>query len=196
MLHLAWRNKIVQQLLRLNRLTKLSLYGWGDCNQILIEVAKLNLVELDISMTFNDDTFKILGGFQNLEVLSMRSGSYNDNYYWEKALFSDAPILPPKLKCIKFDMLEISCSRFLKLIEKLKFIEEFDVGSGNIFERKVLSRKMLSRKILSRNDIEDHITFVNFSFWSWGWKIYFANRRQTTTQPTENDNNLWSFNNG
>lgn len=101
-----------------------------NCNKLLTELAKhLNLVELEILMDFDADSFGIIKSFRDLEVLSMIH--YREHF--KEAWFSDATVFPPKLKRIQARSIKMSCSAFLSIVKQLKFLEQFDVHCGGIF---------------------------------------------------------------
>lgn len=123
----------VQHLLNLNVLTKLSFHTYGNCDNILeILAKKTNLVELKFSYNFigrnyrRKDIFTILKSFRNLQVLSIT----NSSSYWvgipEKTVF------PPNLKYIKLDVIWMTCSNILSIVEQLDFLEEMDLGHAAI----------------------------------------------------------------
>lgn len=124
------RNQDSRHLLRLEGLTKFSFGSSTNCNQLLNELAKrLNLAELKIMMIFDIDTFAIIKSFRNLESLTIINYSHD----WQESWFSDATMFPPKLKRLVVAKIKISCTIFLSLVKHLKFLKEFDVGSGNIY---------------------------------------------------------------
>lgn len=118
-----------QHLLHLDGLTKFSFQSLENCNQLLIELAKkLNLIEIDFTMDFNDHTFDLIKSFENLEYLSMSS------YNWKKSWLSKTPLYPPKLKRLKLDCIKMSCKTFLLVVRQLEFLEEFYQDDGFIFQ--------------------------------------------------------------
>jgi len=117
-----------QHLLRLTGLTKLTLRSGYNLNGILIDLAKcMNLVELDIWMEFNDESFAAIKSFQNLEVLSIdpRGG-------WNRAWLLNASVLPPRLQRLEMKYKDIKCSHFLKLLQHLPDLKEFEIVSREI----------------------------------------------------------------
>lgn len=120
----------LQHLLRLDGLTKFSFRSRHNCNRLLMELGKkINLVELNVVIPFDGDTLGTIKSFQNLEVLSMVQ-MFED---WKISWFSDATVFPSKLKHIKVAGIKLPCITFLSLVGKLKFLEEFDIGFGDIF---------------------------------------------------------------
>lgn len=115
-------------LLQLTGVKKLSLRSTDNLNGILVDLANnLNLVELDIHMTFDGESLGIIKSFQNLEVLSIRSMGG-----WDEAWFSTVLVFPPKLQRLSFDHMKMSCSKFLELLQHLTFLTEFEL-LGHIF---------------------------------------------------------------
>lgn len=94
----------------------------------LKKLKKLSLVELTLHMPYNGDTFEIIRLFPNLEMLSM-------DHWKGKETFPTSFLidLPSKLKRIKLNGIKISYKTLLSLVQELKFLEEFDVGRGDIF---------------------------------------------------------------
>lgn len=124
------RHREFQHLLHLDGLTKLSFESAKNCNQLLLVLAKrLNLVELELTMDFDADSFGIIKMFRNLEVLLMRHWYVN----FEEAWFSDATVFPPNLKRIKAKSIDISCGVFISIVKQLKFLDSFDLGFGEIY---------------------------------------------------------------
>lgn len=119
-----------QNVLNLDGLTKLVFFSDMNCNQILIELAKkMNLVELDVLMDFNAESLQIIKTFRDLEVLSI------SNFYvaFQAEWFLGASVFPPKLKCIKIDGIKMSCTTFLSIVKRLKFLDEFDLKNSGVF---------------------------------------------------------------
>lgn len=124
----------IHHLFRIKGLTKLSFKTSFICNELLAELAlKLNLLELDIELYTNTGTFDILTSFSNLEVLSMKPFYSKLSYdMWVQGWKDGYQNLPPNLRRIKLDGINIFCSSFLLIVKQLKFLEEFDVGDGRI----------------------------------------------------------------
>lgn len=83
------------------------------------------LTELALHMPCDVGSLQKIKSFQNLEVLTMEL--YCTGI--PPAVFRG---FPPKLRNIKIDGIEIPCSVFLSLVQKLKFLEVFDIGRGDI----------------------------------------------------------------
>lgn len=121
-------NETFNDIFCLNGLTKFSLAGHYNCNQLLIKLAKnLKLLELDIHACMDEHTFDIIKSFENLERLSMKNRT-------RLLSVPENVVLPPQLKCIKFGGIEISCDCFLSVVKNLKLLYEFDIGDGYIVE--------------------------------------------------------------
>lgn len=117
---------ILQQILHLSGLTKLSFRVKENCNDFLMELAaKLDLVELSIWSNIDDETFDIIKSFRNLENLSVMS----DHVY----ILNKINIFPPKLKCINFGSINMHCNTFLSIVKQLKFLEELQLDYGPTF---------------------------------------------------------------
>lgn len=130
-LHLSLHiNQCLQSILNLNHLTKLSFRSFHICNKLLMELStKTTLVELEISMVIDEDTFAIIQFFRNLEVLSILTMmQLNWPHIPENTVF------PPKLKQIKLFKIFISYSTFVSTVKQLKFLEEFDLGDADIVQ--------------------------------------------------------------
>lgn len=114
---------ILQQLLRLDSLTKLDIYLSQNCNHALTELAKkLNLTELRFSADVDNTTFDIIKSFRNLEVLSI----YAMSVRWPKSYFlPETTVFPPKLKIIKLHHIHMDCCTLLAIIKQLKSLEIF-----------------------------------------------------------------------
>jgi len=123
------RSADFQHLLRLTGLTKLTLRSRDNLNDILIELAKcMNLVELNVWMKFNGESFAVIKTFQNLNVLSVApiDGDWNEGW------ISDATVFSPRLQRLKIEFCEMSCGEFLPLLQHLRYLKEFDTGFGGI----------------------------------------------------------------
>lgn len=122
-------NQHFQYLLLLDALTKFSFRRIQSCNQLLIGLAKKqNLVELSFDSDLNADTFNIINSFQNLEVLSVVGAC------WKKVQLLETSVFPFSLKRMKLNNFKISCTTFLTIVRRLKFLQEFDLSSyGCIF---------------------------------------------------------------
>jgi len=117
-----------QQFLQLSGLTKLSLRSYYNLNGILVDVAKsMNLVKLYIRMKFDGESIGIIKSFQNLKVLSIHH--WED---WNNDWFSNATDFPPRLQRLKIEDSEISCRYFLKVLQHLELLKEFDLDYGQI----------------------------------------------------------------
>lgn len=123
-------NDNIQHLLRLNCLTKLTFYSSENCIQLLIQLSKnLNLKELIIYTNWDNDTYRILKSFLNVEFLSLfRLGDMS-----EISGILDATEFPPKLKQLTICEIRLSCATFLSIVKQLKFLKEFTIINGDIF---------------------------------------------------------------
>lgn len=111
------------ELFRLTGLTKLSLESSYNLNEILVVLAQsMNLMELEISMQFDGESIGVIKSFQNLEVLSIVPRGT-----WNETLFSNATFYPSKLQRLKMKKIRISCSRFLKIVQYLTLLNEFEL---------------------------------------------------------------------
>lgn len=148
----------LKHLLCLNGLTELTLISSANCNELLIKLSKMsNLVVLKIMAVFNADSFRIIKSFRNLEGLFIyKSERMND---WEKEWFSDATVLPPKLKNLDVRKMKISFSAFLSIVKHLKFLEKFQTDTTAIFQDHDKCKISIHAV-----EVESCILFVNFSF--------------------------------
>lgn len=97
-------------------------------HQLLIELGKnLNLVEFEYFMA--GERIDTLKSFRNLEVLSITAKPCQ---FHSKDI--ETRIFPAMLKQIKLCYIEVPCSVFLSIIKQLKFLEEFHIGDGEIYD--------------------------------------------------------------
>lgn len=125
-------NRLIQHLIRLDGLTKLTFEINTNCNDLLVQLAThLNLMELCVYIHVDGDTFEIIKLFKNLEVLSLGCGNRN-----ERTHFPDNIVLPPKLKDITLSNFDISCSAVISLVKQLTLLKELRfTGCTHIYYR-------------------------------------------------------------
>lgn len=112
-------------LLHLVGLTKISFMSTGNCNNLLMILAKrCNLRELKFRSYVNEKTYHIINSFQDLESLST-----------DLPCFTKHVTYPPNLKRIEFTNMDISCTNFLLLVKQLKMLQEFYLINGVIYWR-------------------------------------------------------------
>lgn len=144
----SYLNPQLQHLLRLDQLTKFTYQSWDQCNQLLAELAKKsNLVQLNIHMDLNVDTFDILKEFRNLKSLSITTNSSLHVSIPETTVF------PPKLESIIFTGFIITCSNFFSIVKQLKFLQQLNY--------QVYGDRLGNCKFLNQNCmLLDHLTFI------------------------------------
>lgn len=130
-LHLTWlpaslhQNKNLQNLLQLKHLTKFSFSCKENCNELLRKLSKnLKLRELNLYTSFNGDTFDVIRTFQDVTFLFM--ATRRSNIVW----IPERTVLPPNLKNIKLMRFKLTCTTFLSIIKKHKFLEEVEIYLG------------------------------------------------------------------
>lgn len=107
-------------------LTKLSFRCDNNCNKFLIELATtMNLLELHCFVDINDGTFATLSLFRILEVLCIT----NRYYYLSKKV-----VLPATLKRIDFSLITMKWKTFVSIVERLKYLEEFQLRCDDILD--------------------------------------------------------------
>lgn len=122
-------NPEFHHLLKLDGLTKLSFVSDEICNQLLIELAKkLDLMDLEICMRFDEDSIGILSSFRKLEILSVSKWRKD----WNESWFANGTVFPPNLKLLRVAGLTLPFSTLLSIVQHLKFLQKFDVHDGDI----------------------------------------------------------------
>jgi len=111
-----------QHLHCLDGLTKFSFYSPDNCNQLLIKLTKnANLMELQVWMPFDADTFGIIKSFQSLEKLGMHQ-------FGQLESMPENTVFPSTLQSIKFSGVKMASKMLLSTVKQLKSLEEFDLG--------------------------------------------------------------------
>lgn len=123
-----------QLLLQLTGLTKLTLQSYDNLNGILVDLSKtINLMELEICMDFNDESFQIIKSFRNLEVLSLKEELWKES---NEAWILNVEVYPSKLRRLKMkNLTDIPCNKFLEILQHLTSLEYIEYEKC-IFEDK------------------------------------------------------------
>lgn len=116
--------QIRNHLLGLNGITKFSFRNRENCNRLLLDLAHYwNLVELEIDIDLNAETFDVIKLFRNLKCLTVKVKNR-----WLPVVKA----YPPGLRRLKLDGGKIVWKTLLSIVRQLKFLKEFDVGDGHI----------------------------------------------------------------
>lgn len=144
-----------QHLFQLIGLRKLSLRSFYNLNEILIHLARsMNLIELDVRMKFDAQSFGIINSFENLEFLSI-----DPMPGWNQEWFLNTTVFPLKLKRLRIHDIQISISTFLEILEHLPLLIEFDLGFKGLLSWNENSKLFYANCILYSG-----VTFISFWF--------------------------------